>query len=229
MNVVVESTVEVQLNPLTEQAASSNMRHTEIRLSLSALQGILITRMMEISIDRVTFMHINGLIANAKYDEEFNSTCPSIWEILKENDQYAAILSALRLEPLSLPYDSKVIPVSSDLEHPSTIILVTSMGSTPRDMVPGNDVVINTPQVAGDLSLDTGLEEMSLKDEQTSHRNDIVMVSSDDNVDVKDMPGLTKEQVDKSCNSGLPTSTSKAPSTVASDVKSGLISKFCGS
>ncbi len=30
------------------------------------------------------------------------------------------------------------------------------------------------------------------------------------------MPGLTKEQVDKSCTSGLPTNTSKAPSTVAS-------------
>ncbi len=45
------------------------------------------------------------------------------------------------------------------------------------------------------------------------------MVSSDDNVDVKDLPGLTKEQLDKYCTSDLPCSTSQAPSTMTSHVK----------
>ncbi len=161
--------------------------------------------MVEKSIDRATFMHINGLIAYAKYDEEFNSEYLSIWDVHKDDSQYGAILSALELEPLTLPYDSKVVPVSSDLEHPSTITLVTGMGSMSGNVVPGNDVDINTPQVAGNSSLHMGLEEMNLKEEQTPHSNDVVMISSDDNVDVKDMPGLTKEQVDNSSTSGLTT------------------------
>ncbi len=48
------------------------------------------------------------------------------------------------------------------------------------------------------------------------------MISSDDNnVDVKDMLGLTKEQLDKSCTSGRPGGNSKAPSTEASHFKPG--------
>ncbi len=93
------------------------------------------------------------------------------------------------------------------------------------DVVPCNDVGNNTPHVAFDSSLDTDIEEMNLKEEQTSHSNNIVMTSPDDNVDVKDMSGLTKEQVDKSCTSGLPTSTSQAPSTVFSHAKPGSL---CG-
>ncbi len=83
---------------------------------------------------------------------------------------------------------------------------------------------VNIPQVSGDSSLDIGLEDMTLKEEHTSHDNNVIMVTSDDNVDVKDMPGLTKEQVDKSCTSDLPSGTSQAPSTVASHAKPG---SFC--
>ncbi len=109
------------------------------------------------------------------------------------------------------------------MEQPDTVTVVTGTSSMPGDLVPGNEVEDNIPQVAGDSSLDTGLEGMTLKEEHTSHDNDAVMVSSDDNVDVKDMPGLTKEQVDKFCTFGLPCSTSQAPSTVARHTKPGSL------
>ncbi len=93
--------------------------------------------MVEKSIDRSTFMHINGLIATAKYDEEFNSARPSIWDITPRDDSsYEAILSALGLEPSPIQYDAKVIPVSSDKEHPSTITIVVSTGSGSGDILP---------------------------------------------------------------------------------------------
>ncbi len=76
------------------------------------MQGVLTARMVEKTIDRNTFMHIKGLIATAKYDEEFNSASPSIWDITPKDDScYEAILAALGLEPLPLQYDAKVIPM----------------------------------------------------------------------------------------------------------------------
>lgn len=105
MDVVVESTEEEQLCPVTQQAASSNMRPTEIRLSLMALQHILDSRMVKTSIDRVAYMHINKLISYAKYDEEFSTKDASICNIPKDESSYSAILSALNQEPLELPYD----------------------------------------------------------------------------------------------------------------------------
>ncbi len=63
------------------------------------MEDILIARMVEKEIDHNTFVHINELIAHAKYDEEFNSSCRYIWEIPKDDSKYKAILSALGLEP----------------------------------------------------------------------------------------------------------------------------------
>ncbi len=94
------------LCPLTEQAAPHNVCPTEIRLSLSALQDILDSRMVKKSINRANYIHITGLICNVKYDEEFKVQAASIWELPEDDSCYAAILSALRLEPLSLLFDS---------------------------------------------------------------------------------------------------------------------------
>ncbi len=96
-------------------------------------------RMVEKSIDHCTFMHINGLIATAKYDKEFNSTGPSIWDVNpRDESSYEAILSLLGLETLPMQYDTKVIPVSSDKEHPSTVTLVVGTGSGSGGILPGN-------------------------------------------------------------------------------------------
>ncbi len=198
MDVVVETVEEEQLSPLTEQAATSTFHLIEIRHSLFALQDILNARMVKKSIDHCMFMHINGLIATAKYNEEFNSTGPSIWDITSRDvSSYEAILAVLGLEPLPIQYEAKVIPVSSDKEHTSTITLVVGTGSGSGDILPGNED-IGIPQVAGD-------------------------VPSGDNVDYTDMPGLTKEQLDKSYTSGIQTSTLKAPSTVHSLAKPGSL------
>ncbi len=83
------------------------------------------------------------------------------------------------------------------------------------DIVPSNDEESNIPQVAGDVALDTDLRGMTLGEDRPSTDNDVVMKSSEVDVDTKDMPGLTKEQVDKSGTSGLPERTSQAPSTIA--------------
>ncbi len=66
------------------------------------------------------------------------------------------------------------------MKQPDTIRGVTGTSSMTGDIVPGNEVEHNIPQVAGDLSLDTGLEGMALKGDQTSINNDLVMISSDD-------------------------------------------------
>ncbi len=66
---------------------------------------------------------------------------------------------------------------------------------------------------------------MTLRDDHTFTSNDVVMISSDDNVDVKDMRGFIKEQLDKSCTSSITRGTSKAPSTVASHLQPGSL---CG-
>ncbi len=110
MDVVVESGEVEQLAPLMELAATSTVHQIEIRHSLLALQDILTARIVEKSIDRSTFMHINGQIATAKYNKEFNSAGLSIWDVNPRDDSsYEAILSALRLEPLPMQYNVKVI------------------------------------------------------------------------------------------------------------------------
>ncbi len=69
--------------------------------------------------------------------------------------------------------------------------------------------------------------DSTVKDDNTSVDDTPVVISSDDNVDYMGGPGLTKEQVDKSCTSGFQPGTSKVPSTVASQAKPGsLIGKF---
>ncbi len=146
MDVFIEPEEEEQLQPLTELASTSNVYTVEIRHSLSALQDILNASIFERSIDHMTFVHINGLIAMGKFDEEFNSACPSIWDIYpKDDSSYLAILAALDLEPLKVPFDSKVIPVTSDKEHNTTITLVTGTGNSKGEMVPGNGEGIETP------------------------------------------------------------------------------------
>ncbi len=74
--------------------------------------------------------------------------------------------------------------------------------------------ILVSQQVAGDVPLET-LPEGSVI--SGIHPSDIANI--DDNVDYTNMSGLTKEQVDKSCTSGIQTSTSKAPSTVHSLAK----------
>ncbi len=54
-----------------ESASISDVYPIEIRHSLSALQDILNTRVYEKSIDHNTYIHVNGLIASAKFDQEF--------------------------------------------------------------------------------------------------------------------------------------------------------------
>ncbi len=132
-----------------EIASTYDVHPVEIRHSLSALQDILNARVFERFIDCKTYVQVNGLIASAKFDEDFNSTCPSIWDISpKDDNSYLAILAALGMEPLSVLFDSKVIPISSDKEHPTTVILVTGTGSKSGDVIPGNSEGIETPQVA---------------------------------------------------------------------------------
>ncbi len=72
------------------------------------------------------------------------------------------------------------------------------------------------------MSLDTDLGGLTLADIPSTDNN-VVMKYSEDDVDAKDMPGLTKEQVDKSCTSALPEHTSPSPSTIASQRKPGLL------
>ncbi len=193
------------------------MHPVEIRHSLSPLQDILNIRMFERAIDRITFIHINGIIATARFDEEFNYTCPSIWDIKpKDDSSYLAILAALYLEPLQVSFDSKVISVTSDKDHTTTVTVVTGTGMNTGDIVPVNGVGDDTPQGAGDVPLVTDPVDSTVKDNHTSVDETPVVISSDDNVDYTGGPGLTKEQVDKSCTSGFRPGTSKAPSTVAS-------------
>ncbi len=219
MDVVVKPGEVEQLAPLTELAATSTVHQVEIRHSLLALQDNLTARMVKKSIDHSTFMHINGLIATAKYNKEFNSAGPSIWDVNpRDGSSYEAILSTLGLEPLPIQYDAKVIPVSSEKEHPSTVTLVVITGSGSGGILPGNSEDSNIPQVAGDMPLETVPERSADSDNHTSEN-----INIDDNVDYTDMPGLTKEQVDKSCTSGILTSTSKAPSTVFSLAKPGSL------
>ncbi len=104
------------------------------------------------------------------------------------------------------------------MEHPSTVTLVVGKGSGSGDILPGNGEGINIPQVAADVPLET-VPEGSVNSD--THPSDIVNI--DDNVHYTDMPGLTKKQVDKSCTSGIQTSTSKASSTVHSLAKPGSL------
>ncbi len=54
------------------------MHPIEIRHSLSALEDILNARVYEKSINCKIDVQVNGVIASAKFDQEFNSSCPSI-------------------------------------------------------------------------------------------------------------------------------------------------------
>ncbi len=131
------------------------------------------------------------------------------------------------LEPLEVPFDSKVIPIMSDKELPTTVTLVTSAGNNTGDIVSGNSEGVDTRQVAGDVSLVADPVDSTVKDDHTSYEDKPIVVSSDENVDYMGGPGLTKEQVDKSSTSGLRSGTSKAPSTLASQAKPGSLIGKC--
>ncbi len=80
------------------------MHPIEIRHSLLALPYIHNASMFGRVIDHITFVHINELTAMAKFDKEFNATCPSMWDVKpKDDSSYLAILAALDLEPLQVP------------------------------------------------------------------------------------------------------------------------------
>ncbi len=228
MDVFVERKEEEQLDPLMESASTSNVHPIEIRHSLLALQDILNARMFERALDHITFVHINGLIATAKFDQEFNSTCPSIWDVtLKDDSSYFAIWAALDFDPLQVPFDSKVIPVMYDKEHTTTITLVTGRGNNTGDIVPSYGEGVETLQVADNVPLVTEPVDSTIKDHHTSVDDKHLVISLDGNMDYTDGHGLTKEQVDKSCTSGFPSGTSKAPNTVASQAKLGSLLGKC--
>ncbi len=98
----------------------------------------------------------------------------------------------------------------SDREHPTTVTLVTSTCNNRGDIVPGNSEGVDTPQVVGDVPLITDSVDNTVNDDHTSVDDKPLVISSDENVDYMSGPGLTKEQLDKSCTSGLPSGTSKA-------------------
>ncbi len=130
----------------------------------------------------------------ARFDEEFNSTCPSIWYIKpKDDSSYLAVLAALDLEPLQVPFDSKAIPVTSDKEHTTTITVVTSTGINTADIVPSNSEGVDTPQVTDDMPLVTDLVDSTIKDDHIFVDDTPVVISKDDNVDYTGGTGLTKE------------------------------------
>ncbi len=80
-----------------------------------------------------------------------NFAYPSIWDLSPNDDSnYLTILEALDLEPLQVPFDSKVVSITSDKEHPTTITLVTGTGNNTGDIVLDNGKGVETPQVVGD-------------------------------------------------------------------------------
>ncbi len=92
-------------------------------------------------------------------------------------------MAALDLEPLQVPFDSKVIPVTSNKEHTTTINLVTGMGNNTGDIVPGNGEGVETPQVAGDVPLVRDRVNSTVKDDHTSVDDKPLVISADENVD----------------------------------------------
>ncbi len=183
-----------------------------MRFSLFALQEMFDARLSNRTISHDNYRYIMGLICDAKFDEEERATAESIWEIPQDESCYAAILAALGHKPLTLPVGTGVIPVSYQAEQSNTTTLVAGKSSAAVDIVSGNVQETCIPQVAGDVSLDIDLKNMTLVGDKWSTDNDVITKSSNEDVDVKDMPGLTKEQVDKSCSSGIPECASQAPS-----------------
>lgn len=165
------------------------------------------TFLAQCSISRDQYLRIGTMISVTMFDISAQSRERSMWNITPDFEhQYMAILDTLGMERIpSIPLDAQVKSVIVRNNSAASVMKQEAYSEASTH----NDVIQQESQVACDIPLIatvTQVSELSLVDIPTME--DVDMLTNMSNTNDDTCNGLTKDEIDKSCTSGISRGTS---------------------